>query len=231
MSKDFRIIFFGPPGSGKGTQSEQLEKKFNLIHISTGDLLRAEVAAGSPVGLKAKAIMEAGGLVDEKIVYEIVENKIKSIPAGQGFIFDGFPRTISQAVYLQGLLEKLGRPATHVLYLNVSHDELKKRICGRLFHPGSGRTYHKVFNPPKKELTDDATGEPLIIRKDDTEEVFEERMRQYNSTFEPVLDHYKKSGVLKEFAGDGKNASEVAQEILAVFEDAGQGGIWNCFFI
>lgn len=210
-----RIIFFGPPGSGKGTQSENLERDFHLAHISTGDQFRKEIAAQSPVGLKVKSIIESGGLVDDKTVMEVFESALSKIPADQGFILDGIPRTIEQCKLLSELLEKIGRPATHVLYLNVSRKELETRICGRLFHPGSGRTYHKVFNPPKVPMKDDITGEDLIIRKDDTPEVFNNRMDQYDKTFGPILEFYKNSGILKEFIGDGKKSSEVYDEIKA----------------
>ena len=217
MSKSpLRIIFFGPPGSGKGTQSKFLEKEFDLAHISTGDQFREEIRNQTPVGLKVKAIIEAGKLVDDETVMEVFEAAISRIPEDKGFILDGIPRTIQQCELLQKLLEKLNRPSTHVLYLNVDREVLKTRICGRLFHPGSGRTYHKVFHQPKVPMKDDITGEDLIIRKDDTEEVFNTRMDHYESTFGPCLEHYKESGLLREFNGNDKTAAEVYEDIKSV---------------
>ncbi|EAX89924.1 adenlylate kinase, putative [Trichomonas vaginalis G3] len=213
-----RIIFFGPPGSGKGTQSEILEKKFGLAHISTGDCFRSEIAAGSPVGLKVKSIIESGLLVDDATVMEVFEAVLGKIPPEQGFILDGIPRTINQAKLLAELLEKIGRPVTHVIYLQVSREELQERICGRLFHPGSGRTYHTKFNPPKVPMKDDQTGEDLIVRKDDTIEVFNQRMNQYGNTFQPVLDYYTQLGLLKTVLGTGKQAKQVTEEVLAILQ-------------
>lgn len=213
-----RIIFFGPPGSGKGTQSAILEEKFGLAHISTGDCFRSEIAAGSPVGLKVKGIIESGLLVDDATVMEVFEAVLSKIPKEKGFILDGIPRTINQAKLLAELLEKIGRPITDVIYLQVDRADLQERICGRLFHPGSGRTYHTKFNPPKVPMKDDITGEDLIIRKDDSVEVFNQRMDQYDSTFQPVLDYYVKLGILKTITGTGKQAKEVTAEVLAALQ-------------
>ena len=208
-----RIIFFGPPGSGKGTQSVNLEHEYHLAHISTGDQFREEIRAQSPVGLKVKAIIDSGKLVDDETVMEVFQSALSKIPPEEGFILDGIPRTIAQCELLDALLTKLGRPATDVLYLNVDRKELETRICGRLFHPGSGRTYHKVFNPPKVEMKDDATGEDLIVRKDDTVEVFNTRMDQYDATFGPCLEYYRKKGILRTIDGTGKNVEQVYDEI------------------
>ena len=208
-----RIIFFGPPGSGKGTQSVNLEHEYHLAHVSTGDQFREEISKGTPVGLKVKSIMEAGKLVDDETVMEVFQAALSRIPDGEGFILDGIPRTLNQCELLDKLLTKINRPATHVLYLNVDRKELETRICGRLFHPGSGRTYHKVFNPPKVPMKDDVTGEDLIVRKDDTLEAFNERMNQYDATFNPCLDYYRKKGILKEINGTGKNVDQFYEEI------------------
>ena len=214
--KPLRIIFFGPAGCGKGTQSEKLVQEFGLAHLSTGDALRAEVAAQSELGKRVKAIMEAGQLVDDATIMAIVESAISRTDPTKGFILDGIPRTIGQTKMLDEMLAKIGQPITHVLYLKVSTDILKERICGRLFHPGSGRTYHKKFHPPKKEMTDDITGEPLIIRKDDTEEAFLERMRQYEATSGVCIEYFKKAGTLNEISGDGKSIDEIYGEIKAI---------------
>jgi len=208
-----RIIFFGPPGAGKGTQSELLMKEFGLIHISTGDALRAEIRAETPLGKRVKSIIEAGNLVDDDTIMDIMEAKLSKFEKNQGFIFDGIPRTIGQVIKLDALLNKLNQPVTHVLYLNVDRKELKERICGRLFHPASGRVYHRSFKPPKVEMTDDATGEPLIVRKDDTEEVFDARMKQYDDTFEPVIEFYRNQGSLREIVPHGESIEAIYEKI------------------
>lgn len=218
MSQKHRIIFFGPPGSGKGTQSDRIKAEYNLAHISTGDALRAEIAAESEVGLRVKSIIEAGKLVDDGIIIEIVASAVSKTNDFNGFILDGVPRTIGQVEKLSELLGQMNQQITDVLYLNVSLEVLKERICGRLFHPGSGRTYHRTLRPPKQEMKDDVTGEPLIVRKDDTEEVFNERMDQYLSTFQPVLDYYKKQGILKEINGDALTIDEIYAKIKELLQ-------------
>lgn len=211
--KPLRIIFFGPPGSGKGTQSEKIVKEFKLSHLSTGDALRAEIRAASPLGLRVKSIIERGALVDDATIMGIVESAITKTNKNVGFILDGIPRTIGQAETLNEILERLNQPITHVPYLNITRAALKERVCGRLFHPGSGRVYHRKYNPPKVDMKDDITGEALIIRKDDTEEVFDQRMREYDATFEPVLNYYQKKGILNEISGDSRTIEEIYAEI------------------
>ena len=213
--KDRMVVFFGPPGAGKGTQAKLLEDEFKLHQISTGDALRAEIRAKTPLGNRVKGIIETGGLVDDDTVMEILGSAIEKNQDNKGFIFDGIPRTIGQVEKLDTLLNKLKMPLTHVLYLSVNVDELRMRVCGRLFHPASGRVYHKVTNPPKVPMKDDITGEPLIIRKDDTPEVFNQRMAQYYGTFQPVLDYYQKKGVLQTFPVDGESIEAVHQKLHA----------------
>jgi adenylate kinase len=216
MAKPLRIVFFGPPGSGKGTQSERIVKEFGLSHLSTGDALRAEIRAGSELGQRVKGIIESGKLVDDGTIMAIVESAITKTE-GRGFILDGIPRTVGQAEALDVILERIGQPLTHVPYLTVSGEVLKERICGRLFHPGSGRVYHRTFNPPKVEGKDDATGEALIVRKDDTEEVFEQRMKEYDATFEAVLDFYTKKGLLHPVVSDGLTIDQIWGELKSYF--------------
>lgn len=216
--KERMVVFFGPPGVGKGTQAKLLEKEFNLHQISTGDALRAEIRAKSPLGQRVKGIIESGNLVDDDTIMDILGAQIEKNQNNKGFIFDGIPRTIGQVEKLDALLNKLEMPLTHVLYLSVNVDELRTRVCGRLFHPGSGRVYHKITNPPKKPMTDDITGEPLIIRKDDTPEVFNQRMAQYYGTFQPVIDYYQKKGVLQTFPVDGEPIDAVHKKLEAALQ-------------
>jgi adenylate kinase len=209
-----RLIFFGPPGAGKGTQSERLVKEFSLSHLSTGDALRAEIRANSPLGQRVKSIIEAGKLVDDQTIMAIVESAITKADS-RGFILDGIPRTIGQAEQLDVILDKLRLPITHVPYLNITRGTLKERVCGRLFHPASGRVYHRKFNPPKVTGKDDLTGDPLIVRKDDTEEVFNQRMKEYDATFQPVLDFYERKGLLYTITGDNLTIPEIYSALRA----------------
>ncbi|EAX92941.1 adenylate kinase [Trichomonas vaginalis G3] len=216
--KDRMVVFFGPPGVGKGTQAKLLEKEFNLYQISTGDALRAEIRGQTQLGKRVKGIIESGGLVDDDTIMDILQACMQKNTDNNGYIFDGIPRTIGQVEKLDALLAKMGTPLTHVLYLSVNIDELRERVCGRLFHPGSGRVYHKVTNPPKKPMTDDITGEPLIIRKDDTPEVFNQRMNQYFGTFQPCIDYYSKKGILQTFPVDGQPIDVVHKKLHAALQ-------------
>lgn len=213
-SKALRIIFFGPPGSGKGTQSDNLIRDFKLDHLSTGDALRAEIRAQSELGKCVKSIIEAGKLVDDATIMSIVEAALKRSNRN-GFILDGIPRTINQAKVLDEILDRLEAPITHVPFLNISREVLEERVCGRLFHPGSGRVYHRTFNPPKKPMTDDITGEPLIVRKDDSKETFDARMKEYENTFRPVFDYYSKKGILHTIVGDKLTIPQIYDEVKA----------------
>eukprot|EP01035_Chromulina_nebulosa_P036439 gene36439-49083_t len=165
-----RTIFFGPPGAGKGTQAPRIKEEFCLCHLSTGDMLRDAVKAGSPMGLKAKSIMDAGKLVGDDVVVGIIADAIKAPECSKGFILDGFPRTVPQAQMLDNLLAEKGVSIDKVVNLSIDDELLIKRVTGRLIHLPSGRTYNIYFNPPKVEGVDDVTGEPLTKRGDDTEE-------------------------------------------------------------
>ena len=161
-----RVILLGPPGAGKGTQAQFITEKFGIPQISTGDMLRAAVKAGSELGLKVKDIMASGGLVSDDIIIALVKERITQEDCVNGFLFDGFPRTIPQAEALQSA----GVTIDHVLEIAVADEEIVTRMSGRRTHESSGRTYHVVYNPPKEEGKDDLTGEPLIQREDDKEE-------------------------------------------------------------
>ncbi len=181
-----RIILLGVPGAGKGTQAEFICQKYEVPKISTGDMLRAAVAAGTPLGLEAKKVMEAGGLVSDDLILRLVEDRIRRPDCEKGFLFDGFPRTIPQA---DGL-KKLGVKIDFVIEIRVNEEEIVRRLSGRRIHPASGRTYHLLFNPPHSEGKDDLTGEELIQREDDREETVRNRLKVYYQQTQPLIEYY-----------------------------------------
>lgn len=182
-----RLILLGGPGAGKGTQADFICEKYAIPKISTGDMLRAAVAAGSALGTAAKEIMDSGGLVSDEIILGLVAERIKDADCRNGFLFDGFPRTIPQA---DGLLES-GVSVDRVIEIAVDDEEIVKRMSGRRVHPGSGRTYHLIFNPPRVPDVDDETGEALVQRDDDKEETVRERLRVYHEQTEPLVSYYQ----------------------------------------
>ncbi|WP_018863262.1 MULTISPECIES: adenylate kinase [Thioalkalivibrio] len=184
-----RLILLGAPGAGKGTQAQYICEKYNIPQISTGDMLRAAVKAGTPLGLKAKEVMDAGGLVSDDIILGLVKERVEQPDCcDSGFLFDGFPRTIPQAE----ALKEQGVPLDFVVEVDVPDEEVIRRMSGRRVHPGSGRTYHIEFNPPKVEGKDDVTGEDLIQREDDNEETVRKRLEAYHSQTRPLVDFYSK---------------------------------------
>jgi adenylate kinase len=213
QQNELHIIIFGPPGSGKGTQSEKLSKRFNLSHISSGDLLRTERQLNPEFDKKIRDDMDKGKIVDENVVFDLIKKKIKLIPRGQGFVFDGFPRTYQMIELLTPFLESHNRKITHFIYVDADHDELERRICYRLTHSESGRTYNTITNPPKNEMKDDITGEFLIRRKDDTSEVFKKRMEEFEKHCDEVVNFYKKDGVLIKIDGNRVMPDELNDKI------------------
>ncbi|BBE50361.1 Adenylate kinase [Ferriphaselus amnicola] len=181
-----RLILLGAPGAGKGTQANYIKEKFGIPQISTGDMLRAAVKAGTPLGIAAKQIMDAGGLVSDDIIINLVKERIKEADCANGFLFDGFPRTIPQA----DAMKQAGVPIDFVVEVDVPDSEIITRMSGRRVHPASGRTYHIKFNPPKVEGRDDETGEELIQRADDTEETVKKRLDVYHSQTKPLVEYY-----------------------------------------
>ncbi len=183
-----RLILLGGPGAGKGTQANYITQKYNIPQISTGDMLRAAVKAGTELGLKAKKIMDEGGLVSDDIIIGLVKDRIKQPDCANGFLFDGFPRTIPQA----DAMKEAGVDIDAVVEIAVDDEEIVKRMAGRRVHLASGRTYHVVFNPPKVEGKDDETGEDLIQRDDDKEETVRKRLKVYHEQTEPLIEYYSK---------------------------------------
>jgi adenylate kinase len=184
-----RLILLGGPGAGKGTQANYIKEKYNIPQISTGDMLRAAVKAGTALGLAAKKIMDEGGLVSDEIIIGLVKDRIKEADCKNGFLFDGFPRTIPQA----DAMKDAGVPIDYVVEIAVDDAEIVKRMAGRRVHLASGRTYHIMYNPPKVEGKDDATGEDLIQRDDDQEEVVKQRLKVYHEMTEPLVAYYLKA--------------------------------------
>ncbi|MED5431011.1 MAG: adenylate kinase, partial [Pseudomonadota bacterium] len=182
-----RVILLGAPGAGKGTQAQFIKEQFNIPQISTGDMLRAAVKAGTPLGLEAKKVMDAGGLVSDDIILGLVKERIAEDDCANGFLFDGFPRTIPQA---QALVEQ-GVDIDFVVEIDVDDEEIIERLSGRRVHPASGRVYHVKYNPPKEEGKDDETGEELVQRDDDKEETVRKRLEVYQSQTRPLVDFYQ----------------------------------------
>ncbi|KAM0946576.1 putative adenylate kinase [Dioscorea sansibarensis] len=209
---DKRLIFIGPPGSGKGTQSPFLKDEYCLCHLATGDMLRAAVTAKTPLGLRAKEAMDKGELVSDELVIGIIDEAMKRPSCQKGFILDGFPRTVTQAEKLDQMLEKRGTKIDKVLNFAIDDALLEERITGRWSHPSSGRTYHSKFAPPKIPGIDDVTGEPLIQRKDDTVAVLRSRLEAFHKQTEPVIGYYSKKGIVTNLHAE-KPPKEVREEI------------------
>ena len=220
------MILFGPPGAGKGTHGPRIEDLLSIPQLSTGDMLRAAVSAGTEVGKKAEAIMKAGGLVSDDIVIGIIQDRIQEDDCKFGFILDGFPRTLAQAKALDAMLAKEGARVTKVIELEVPDSVLEERITGRWIHKKSGRSYHVKYAPPKgmkldkdgkpipDSMTDDQTGEPLMQRPDDTSEALVKRLQSYHKDTVPILNHYRPHGIVRAVNAN-QGMEGVWEEILA----------------
>ncbi|MBB6523722.1 adenylate kinase [Pseudoteredinibacter isoporae] len=195
-----RVILLGAPGAGKGTQAQFIMEQYNIPQISTGDMLRAAVKAGTELGLKVKDIMSSGGLVSDDIIIALVKERIAQDDCANGFLFDGFPRTIPQA---EALLES-GVDIDHVIEIDVDDEEIVSRLSGRRVHEASGRVYHVVYNPPKNEGVDDESGEPLVQRPDDQEETIRKRLAVYHDQTKPLVNFYQ------ELSASGKAETKYA---------------------
>ena len=183
-----RLILLGPPGAGKGTQAAFIREKFGIPQISTGDMLRAAGKAGTPLGIAAKKVMDAGQLVSDDIIIGLVKERLKQLDCARGYLFDGFPRTIPQAESMKAAAV----PIDYVLEIDVPDDLIITRMSGRRVHAASGRIYHVKFNPPKVEGRDDQTGEPLIQRDDDREETVRKRLEVYRAQTQPLVEYYRR---------------------------------------
>jgi adenylate kinase len=201
-----RLILLGAPGAGKGTQANYIKEKYNIPQISTGDMLRAAVKAGTPLGLEAKKVMDAGGLVSDDIIIGLVKDRLKQPDCANGYLFDGFPRTIPQA----DAMKDAGVAVDYVLEIDVPDQEIIERMSGRRVHPGSGRTYHVKFNPPKEAGKDDVTGEDLIQRDDDKEETVRKRLAVYHEQTEVLVNYYN------EWAKSGQPGAPKYRKIAGV---------------
>ncbi|WP_019140347.1 adenylate kinase [Noviherbaspirillum massiliense] len=201
-----RLILLGAPGAGKGTQANFIKEKYKIPQISTGDMLRAAVKAGTPLGIEAKKVMDAGGLVSDDIIIGLVKDRLKQPDCQNGYLFDGFPRTIPQA----DAMKEAGVAIDHVLEIDVPDTAIIERMSGRRVHPASGRTYHVKYNPPKVPGKDDVTGEDLIQRDDDKEETVKKRLAVYHDQTEVLVDYYTK------WAQSGKPGAPKYQKIPGV---------------
>ena len=209
------LILLGPPGAGKGTQAHAICARFSIPQISTGDMLRAAIAAGSILGQRVKSIMDAGELVSDNVILELVTERLLEPDCKSGFLFDGFPRTIPQAE----ALTSNGIALDHVLEIDVSDEEVIRRITGRRIHEASGRVYHVVFNPPEVEGKDDQTGEMLVQRVDDVKETVKERLKVYHDQTRPLVEYYRDSTVrYSKIRGTG-SVQDITKNVFEALND------------
>ena len=212
------LILFGPPGAGKGTQARYLVKKLNAFQISTGDMLREHVKNSTSLGLKAKKNMDNGELVPDALILDMMELRLNESDCFNGYILDGFPRTIPQAEGLDLLLKKLNHKLDRVVVINVPDDKIVQRMSGRRVHLDSGRIYHIIYNPPEKENIDNLTGEKLSVRKDDEESTVRKRLDVYHNTTKPLIQFYRKKNIVCSIDGDN-SINTVSSEIKKILNN------------
>jgi adenylate kinase len=215
MSPSFsslNLVLLGPPGSGKGTQARLLAERYQLPHISTGDMLWDEVANGTGLGGEVQSDLDRGELVSDRVMSGLILERLDREDCARGFILEGYPRNVRQAELLDGILAELGRRIERVVLIDVADDVIVTRLEGRLFHPGSGRVYHEVSDPPRTSGVDDVTGEPIEKRDDDCEAVVRDRLRVYHEHAAAVADHYRNRGQLVVIDGD-QSIDRVAENI------------------
>ncbi|KAI9788787.1 MAG: adenylate kinase [Peltula sp. TS41687] len=217
-----RMVLMGPPGAGKGTQAPKIREKFCICHLATGDMLRSQVAKKTALGREAKKIMDQGGLVSDEIMVNMIKNELESNKScTNGFILDGFPRTVPQAERLDSMLAVRGEKLQHAIEMQIDDGLLVSRITGRLIHPASGRSYHKVFNPPREAMKDDVTGEPLIQRSDDNAETLKKRLAVYHQQTTPVVGYYQRTGIWRPIDAS-QEPGQVWKSLLRVFGEEGE---------
>jgi len=212
-----RIVLLGAPGAGKGTQAKKLIEKYGIPQISTGDILRENVAKGTPLGKEAKSYMDAGKLVPDSVVLGLVEDRLKKDDCKKGFILDGFPRNTSQADALDKMLSGLGMPLQSAISIDVPFDDLMKRLTGRRTCKKCGQMYNIYFSPPKKDGVCDKCGGELYQRDDDKEETIKKRLEEYQAKTAPLIDYYKGKGILHSINGTG-SIDEIFAKVCAVVE-------------
>ena len=211
------LLIIGAPGAGKGTMSELILEKYHLVHVSTGDMLRAAVKAGTPVGLKAQEYMNKGALVPDEVIHDIIVERLSQDDMEAGFLFDGYPRTGNQAEDLDSILKQIGKKIDCVINLNIADEELIKRITGRRLCPTCGEIYNIYFKPTQKEGICDKCGAELIQRKDDNLESLEVRLSEYHKNTQPVIEYYEKAGIVRHVDAS-KSVDEVFADIKAALE-------------
>jgi adenylate kinase len=215
VAQQLNLILFGPPGAGKGTQAERLRKDFELPYIATGDMLRANVKEQTELGRQAKAYMDAGDLVPDELILAMAADRLNEDDAQDGFILDGFPRTLEQAQALDRQLSDMGRRVTAALLIDVPDEEVIRRLSGRRMCVKSGHSYHVEFDPPKHEGVCDQDGSRLVQREDDTPDVIENRLRVYHEKTKPLVDYYDKLGLMRRIDGT-REPADVHGHIRAV---------------
>lgn len=208
------IILFGPPGAGKGTQGERLAERFNLVRLSTGDLLREAVRRDTPLGREARRFMDAGDLVPDSVILGMVREVMQSSADRAGFIFDGFPRTVEQALSLASMMKELGTSLDLVILLDVDDEALVRRLAGRLYCPGCGAVYNRFSGPPASEGLCDQCGTALVQREDDREETVRRRLQVYRQQTAPVLAHYQQSGERVEHVAGDRSIHQVERDLV-----------------
>ncbi|XP_053973886.1 adenylate kinase [Hylaeus volcanicus] len=215
-NKGINAVLLGPPGCGKGTQAPLLKERYCVCHLSTGDMLRAEITSGSAIGTEIKKIMDEGKLVNDDLVVSMIDHNLDKPECKQGFLLDGFPRSVPQAQKLDDMLKKRNTKLDAVIEFGIDDNLLIKRITGRLIHPASGRSYHEEFAPPKVPMKDDITGEPLIKRSDDNAEALKKRLVTYHTQTQPLVDYYAIQGI-HYYINAAQSSKNVFKDIDRIF--------------
>ena len=210
-----KIIMLGAPGAGKGTQAKRIAQRYGIPHVSTGDIFRANIKNGTELGMKAKAYMDAGNLVPDEITIGMLLDRIHEADCEKGYVLDGFPRTIPQAESLTAALKERGEKMDYAIDVDVPDENIVSRMSGRRACLACGATYHIAYNPPKKEGVCDQCGEPLVLRKDDKPETVKNRLEVYHQQTQPLIDYYKKEGILAQVDGT-QNMDQVFEDIVKI---------------